>query len=231
MTALLEIAVTSDLAAALAQAHGADRVELCTALELGGVTPSQAAIEATVETGAQTHVLVRCRAGDFVYDDDEVRLMCREAADVVRAGAAGVVIGALDAAGELDLAAIERMADAARSARSDVSVTVHRAIDASADPVRSAARAAASAVRATRILTSGGRPSAGDAVDVITRMVAAAGAVQVMAGGGVTVDAIPRLTAAGVAAVHLSAKRRERDHWSLDPAIVAAARAALDATR
>jgi len=228
MTALLEIAVTSDAAAARARAQGADRVELCTALELGGVTPSQAAIEATVDSGAETHVLVRSRAGDFVYDDDEVRLMCREAADVVRAGAAGVVIGALDAAGELDLAAIERMTDAARAVRAEISITVHRAVDASADPVRSAARLAASALRPTRILTSGGRAAAGDAVDVIARMVAAAGAIQVMAGGGVTIGAIPHLVAAGAAAVHLSAKRRERDHWSLDPAVVAAARRALD---
>lgn len=223
----LEIAVASDAAARLADAHGADRVELSTALELGGVTPSQALTEATLETGAETHVLVRCRAGDFVYDDDELRLMCREAAALVRAGAAGVVVGALDEAGELDLAAIERMSDAARAVNPAVAITVHRAVDASADPVRCARSLAASGIRPRRILTSGGRAAAGEATAVIAQMVAAAGPIEVMAGGGVTIAAIPALVATGVAAVHLSAKRRERDHWSIDPTLVTAARAAL----
>lgn len=228
MSALLEIAVTSDAAAAVAIARGADRVELCSALETGGVTPSQALLDATVETRAETHVLVRSRPGDFVYDDEELRLMAREAATIARGGAAGIVIGALTESGELDLDAMMRMADAARAVEPHIAITVHRAVDASADPVRCAAMLAASVLAPTRILSSGGRAAAGDAVEVIRAMVSAAGPIQVMAGGGVVVEAIPSLLAAGAAAVHLSAKRERRDHWELDPQLVAAARAAVD---
>ena len=229
MSPLLEIAVTAPTAAATALALGADRVELCSALELGGVTPSQALLEAALEAGGETHVLVRSRPGDFVYAADEVELMRREARAVVRAGAAGVVIGALTPAGELDLEAIAAIADAAREARSDVQITVHRAIDASADPVRCAAALATSPLAPTRLLTSGGAEAVGDALDVVRAMVAAAGPVQVMAGGGVTPAVIPALLGVGVAAVHLSAKRTVREHWELDPAVAAAARAGVTA--
>ncbi|WP_066521037.1 copper homeostasis protein CutC [Curtobacterium ammoniigenes] len=225
---LLEAAVTSASAAAAAIRAGADRVELCSALEVGGVTPSQALLEATLATGAETHVLVRCRPGDFVFDADEVDLMCGEAASVTAAGAAGVVIGALGDDGLLDLDVIARMAAAARAIRTDVTVTIHRAVDVSADPIRCAAALAASAIAPDRILTSGGAPAAGEALAVLHRMVSAAGPIGVMAGGGVTVSAIPAIVDAGVSAVHLSAKRRERDHWALDPQIVAASRAALE---
>ncbi|HEY0248079.1 MAG TPA: copper homeostasis protein CutC [Gryllotalpicola sp.] len=229
MSTRLEIAVTSDAAAAVAVAQGADRVELCVALELGGVTPSQGLVEATLDTGAETHVLVRSRPGDFVYDAEEIALMAREAAAIARAGAAGVVIGALTPAGGLDLAAIGAMADAARTVRPDIVITIHRAVDASTDPMRAASALAASGLAPTRILSSGGREAAGDGAATLAGMVAAAGPIQVMAGGGVTIASIPTLLSAGVAAVHLSAKRRIGDHLALDAGLVASARREIDA--
>jgi copper homeostasis protein len=232
MSVRLEIAVTSDTAARLALAHGADRVELCTGLEVDGVTPSRGLRDATIATGAPAHVLIRSRPGDFVYTADEVRVMAADAADAVGRGAAGVVIGALREDGTLDLDALRVLADAARSARADVEITVHRAVDAvatGADPVRSAAALAASDLRPTRILSSGGRAAAGEGADVLAEMVAVADGIQIMAGGGVVPAAIPALIGAGVSAIHLSAKGPERDHWTIDPAVVAAARAAVDA--
>jgi copper homeostasis protein len=238
MTAL-EIAVTSAAGARVALAGGADRVELCVALELGGVTPSQALIEAAVAAGPPVHVLVRCRPGDFRYDADEVALMTAEVRTVLAAGATGVVVGALTEAGALDTEAIRRWADAAGTAE----VTLHRAIDRSADPV--AAATVAAELGLTRILTSGGAATAGAGVNAIARMAAAAPGIQLMAGGGVRIADIPALVAAGVAAVHLSAKRATRarhagpavplgsadddTHFVTDPAVVAAARTALDA--
>jgi copper homeostasis protein len=224
----LEIAVASDAGARLALAHGADRVELSAALELDGITPSQGLVDAVLATGAEVHVLVRCRPGDFVYDDDELRLMRREARAVVAAGARGVVIGALTEDGSLDLAAIAALADAAREVRADVAVTVHRAIDASTDPVREAERLAASSIGPTRVLTSGGRPTALAGADVIAAMAAAAPDIEIMSGGGVDAAAVGTLAAVGVAAVHLSAKRPRRGTWAVDPSLVAAARAAVD---
>jgi copper homeostasis protein len=247
----LEIAVAGPAGARTARDGGADRVELCSALELGGVTPSDAAVAATAAVGLPVQVLVRCRPGDFAHDAEEVALMAAEVRSAVAAGAAGVVVGVLAPDGSLDAGAVRRLADAAHEAGAaagrPVEVTLHRAIDRSADPVAAAVRAATLGV--TRILTSGGAPRAREGAAVLAAMAAAVPGVQVMAGGGVRAEDVPALAAAGVAAIHLSAKRRapvrhagpwvpmgaaasSRDadtHFVTAPDLVAAARAALDA--
>ncbi|MFE5138971.1 copper homeostasis protein CutC [Streptomyces fagopyri] len=242
----LEIAVTSPAGARVARDHGADRVELCTGLELGGLTPSAALVEAVAAVGLPVQVLVRCRPGDFVHDAEETALMVAEVRSVIASGASGVVVGALTADGSLDTAAVTRLAAAAHDAGRPVEVTLHRAIDLSADPVATAALLPALGL--TRVLTSGGAPAAGQGLTRLAAMVEAAPGVQVMAGGGVSPGDIPALTAAGVAAVHLSAKRRaeprrgaawiplgassasaEQDtHFVTDPAVVAEARRLLE---
>lgn len=230
--ASLEIAVTGVAGAVVARDGGADRVELCSALELGGVTPSQGLTEAAVATGVPVHALVRCRPGGFVYDADELDVMIREIRTLVRSGVAGVVVGALRADGTLDVDAVRWFVEAARDAtaalptrplephplkprpleqrpleRRPLDITVHRAVDRAADPV--AAVAALAGLGVTRVLTSGGASTvgAGLASGVLPRMVAASGDVQVMAGGGVQLGDMPALVAARVDAVHLSAKR------------------------
>ena len=242
----LEIAVTSAAGARTARDGGADRVELCSALELGGVTPSAALVEAVAAVGPPAHVLVRCRPGDFVYDADEIALMAAEIRSAVAAGASGVVIGALTAVGALDTEAMRRLVGAAVEAGAP-EVTLHRAVDQAADPVATAARA--SALGLTRVLTSGGAVTAADGIEVIRAIAAAAPGVEVMAGGGVRPSDVARLAAAGAAAVHLSAKRpapprraggwvpmgaagssaAADTHFVTDPALVAAARSATAA--
>ncbi|MFF4765584.1 copper homeostasis protein CutC [Streptomyces sp. NPDC001255] len=242
----LEIAVTSAAGARVARDHGADRVELCTGLELGGLTPSAALVESVAAVGTPVQVLVRCRPGDFVHDAEELALMTAEVRSVIASGARGVVIGALTAEGTLDVEAVARLRDAAREADPAAEVTLHRAIDVAADPVGTAALLPALGL--TRVLTSGGAPAAGQGLDRLAAMVAAAPGVRVMAGGGVRPADIPTLLAAGVDAVHLSAKRRapvrggaawvplgvssasaEQDtHFVTDAGVVAEARGALD---
>jgi copper homeostasis protein len=272
----LEIAVTSAAGAVTARDGGADRVELCSALELGGVTPSQGLVEAAVATGVPVHALVRCRPGGFVYDADELDVMVREIRALVRSGVAGVVVGALREDGSLDVDAVRWFVEAALDAAarqprttpqepaetparalgsrrvpgvSPLEITVHRAVDRAADPV--AAVAALPGLGVTRVLTSGGesRVGAGLASGVLPRMVEVAGGVQVMAGGGVQLGDVSALVAAGVDAVHLSAKRAQAvrasssrsgttvslgteastDSWfETDPELVRAARHALD---
>ncbi|WP_327126380.1 copper homeostasis protein CutC [Streptomyces sp. NBC_01727] len=244
----LEIAVTSPAGARAARENGADRVELCIALELGGLTPSAALVEAVAGEGLPVQVLVRCRPGDFVHDAEEITLMAAEVRSVIASGASGVVVGALTADGALDTVAITRLAEAARASGRPVDITLHRAIDQSADPV--AAAALLPSLGLTRVLTSGGAPTAAEGLAAIAAMVAAAPGVQVMAGGGVRPADIPALTSAGVAAVHLSAKARalprrgggwvplgaggasaEQDtHFVTDPDVVAEARRAVGAT-
>lgn len=248
---LLEIAVGSPAGALTALEGGADRVELCVGLELGGLTPSQGLIEAAVAVGLPVHVLIRPRPGDFVFSPDEVDLMERETRAAVASGASGVVVGALLDDGSLDEVAIGRLVEAALGGAGGpggpgaVEITLHRAIDQTQDPVAAASRLASLGL--TRVLTSGGASRAGDGLSTLRAMTATSGDVQVMAGGGVELSDIPSLVEVGVDAVHLSAKRAagrrgrgwvslgagsasaERDsHFVTDGAIVEAARRALD---
>jgi copper homeostasis protein len=148
----VEIAVQDVAGVRIALEAGAARVELCQALEVGGLTPSAALVEAAVEAAAAAsapafvHVLVRPRGGGFVYDADELDQVVRDIRFARALGAAGVVIGALTDAGALDRPAIERF----RAAADDVEVTVHRAVDAAAVRRRGRRRRHAGARRAPR---------------------------------------------------------------------------------
>lgn len=201
----VEVAVQDVRGVLLARAGGADRVEFCSGLALGGLTPSSAAVEAAVHAaqGMPVHVLVRCRTGEFRYDRDEVRLMAREIADACSAGAEGVVVGALDERGGIDVAAMRAWAEAAAGR----SLTLHRAMDLAGD----AERALEAAVDAGcgRVLTSGQAVDALAGVPTLRRLVErAAGRLEVMAGGGVrAANAGEIIARTGVPAVHLSAAR------------------------
>ncbi|MDN5797380.1 MAG: copper homeostasis protein CutC [Intrasporangium sp.] len=242
----LEIAVASPSGAGAARVGGADRVELCAGLELGGLTPSQALVEQAVDTGIPVHVLIRCRPGGFTYDGDEVALMVREAVTVLDAGARGVVVGALTAEGGLDGEAVSRLVTAARTVREDTEITFHRAVDHATDPVGLVAELAGLGI--DRVLSSGGAANAADGAATLARLLDVAGPVQVMAGGGVRIEDLPALAAVGVHAIHLSAKRPVLahltggvplgvadeqgsagvSHYTTDQALVATARRALE---
>ncbi|MFD3510823.1 copper homeostasis protein CutC [Nocardia sp. NPDC058666] len=205
MTAL-EFAV-QDVAGALgARRVGADRVELCAALgSTGGLTPSIGTIEAVVGTGIPVHVLIRCRAGGFVYADAaELAVMNADARAAVSAGASGLVVGALTPDHRVDVEGLRRVLDGV--AVEDIELTFHRGIDQIRD--REAALDTLIAGGMTRVLTSGGAATCAEGLDELAAMVEhAAGRIQIMAGGGVTVGDIPALHRVGVDAVHLSARR------------------------
>lgn len=202
----LELAVQDVAGVRVAVDLGVDRVELCAALALGGLTPSAALVEAALAAAGDrvgVHVLVRPRPGDFHHDEDEVAVMVEDVRRAVQAGAHGVVVGALDRSGMPDLRVLEQLREAAGGAQ----VTFHRALDVSADPVAAVDVLAGAGV--SRVLSSGGEPRAVDGARTLRRMVAvAAGRVEVMAGSGVDAAVVPTLLAAGVDALHFSAKRR-----------------------
>lgn len=205
-TPVIEIAVQDSAGVRIAGAVGAARVELAQALALGGLTPSPAtlelAIEAARDAGPEVHVLVRPRAGGFHYDADEIAMSERDVRRAIEAGADGVVIGALDAEGCLDVDVMSRLRDAAGGA----SVTLHRAIDVTADPL--ATLIAARSLGLRRVLTSGGASVAIDGIDTLRALVAeAAGSIEIMAGSGVDAASAAALAATGVDALHFSAKR------------------------
>lgn len=243
----LEIVAVGVQGATVAAEEGADRIELCSALELGGLTPSQGLMDAAQEAVAgrlEIHPLVRSRPGDFLYSAAELDTMAREIRFLLTQGADGVVVGVLTAIGDIDVQATRRLADAARVTNPKAQLTFHRAIDQTPDPAAAVEQLVE--LGFTRVLTSGGAPTVGAGLATLGRMAQrAAGRLEVMAGGGLALDDIPALHAAGLSAVHLSAKstvstRKSRDNSvetpdPLDPTaymvtardVVKAARAAV----
>lgn len=182
-----------------------DRIELCQALSTGGLTPSAALIAQAVGAGLNVHVLIRPREGGFAYSPAELRASVDDAKRALDLGARGVVVGALvDGRMNTDfIAAVVAEADAAE-------VTVHRAFDQLADQLTALDTLADLGV--TRVLTSGGAPSAEAGADQLRALVArAAGLVQLMAGAGVNASNAASVAATGVAAVHASAKCEQPD--------------------
>jgi copper homeostasis protein len=203
VSAILEICVDDPKGIEAAVAGGADRIELCSALELGGLTPSAALLEQALRTGCPVHVMVRPRAGGFVLEQGEATLMVEEIGIAVARGAAGVVVGALHPDSRLDREALVRFRDAAR----DTAIVLHRAIDLVADPI-AAVREAAS-LGYDKILSSGGASTVVEGEETLAAMVAAAGErLSIIAASGVTPDNVARLVAVtGVREVHGSASR------------------------
>lgn len=199
----------------LAAAVGAARVELCAALaETDGVTPGAGAVEQACAAGLPVHVLVRPRPGGFDYTADELAVIELDVSASLRAGAAGVVVGVLAADGGPDEAATRRIVAAARRSNPAAEVTFHRAFDAAlaagADPAEALSRLGRAGVH--RVLTSGGAPDCVAGLPMLRRLVALtrqhAPSLQIMAGGGVTAELVPSLVAAGVHAIHTSARDR-----------------------
>jgi copper homeostasis protein len=178
---LLEIAANSLASALAAQDGGADRVELCENLGEGGCTPSYGTLARTRDcVRIPLYVLIRPRAGDFYYDEFERDVMLRDIETCARLGCDGVVIGALDADGHVDMATCRELVIAAGF----MGLTFHRAIDVSRDPAQ--ALEAAIALGCHRVLTSGAGATALDGADAIAALVQQAGhRIRVMAGAGI----------------------------------------------
>lgn len=192
----IEVCCSSLHEAREAQAGGAVRIELCSAISCGGVTPSRGTVEAIIAAGlaVDVNVLIRPREGCFLYTRDEVDTMCRDIAFCREAGVHGVVIGALTPSGDIDTDACRRMTDAA----GPLSVTFHRAFDVCRDPF--AALETIIRLGCDRLLTSGQQPTAEQGAELIARLVRrAAGRIIVMPGAGIrpsNIAAVGRVTRA-----------------------------------
>lgn len=201
-TIAVEVAVDSVAGARAAAAAGATRLELCSSLAEGGLTPSLGLLSAVVAAVAVPVVaMVRPRPGDFLYDAAEFDVMQRDVRLLREAGAAGMVSGVLTADGRIDE---PRLVELCRLA-APLPVTCHRAFDLAADA--DAALDALLRLGVARVLTSGQARSAHEGTAAIARTVARArGRIVVMAGAGVRDDDVAALVAAtGCDEVHLSA--------------------------
>ncbi|XHS77960.1 copper homeostasis protein CutC [Burkholderiaceae bacterium UC74_6] len=199
---LLEVCV-DDLAGLHAAVEGgADRIELCSSLDLGGVTPSAGLMAEAARVGIPVVALIRPRAGGFAYTAAEERVMLSDIELVAELGLAGVAIGALGDDRRLDLAMIERLA--ARAA--GLQLTLHRAFDLVPDPAEALEQAITLGFQ--RILTSGGAVQAPAGTAQLAACVAQSrGRIRILAGSGITPDNVGALLAAtGVQEVHASCR-------------------------
>ncbi|ROR71802.1 copper homeostasis protein CutC [Bogoriella caseilytica] len=200
----LEIAVHDVAGIRTALDGGADRIELCQALTLGGLTPSRGVMEEAHQSGVEFRVLIRPRGGGYQYTGSEVSAAVHDIAVACEAGASGVIIGALTDDG-LDRPAVAAMVEAAAGR----TVIVHRCVDVLLDSGAVTPAGLASTLRelgVDGVLTSGGAPRAIDGIGVITELAGAAdGELEIVVGGGVRAEHISSFRHTGVSAIHLSA--------------------------
>ena len=200
----LEICVDSVESAIAAEQGGAQRVELCSALSEGGLTPSAGLLrEVRASIGIGVHVMIRPRGGDFLYTEHEFKVMQDDIAFAAECGAHGVVFGLLTAEGNVDTVRTRTLVQLAQP----LEVTFHRALDMTRDP--STAIKDIIQTGADRVLTSGAEPTALLGHHRIHSMIqASAGQIKIMVGGGVRPQNV-REIAARTGAVEFHAALRK----------------------
>jgi len=210
---ILEVCVEDLHGVDAAIAGGADRIELCAALAVGGLTPPvsliRAAATASDAFAVPVHLLARPREGGFIYTPNEQALIADDIRTAAEAGLAGVVIGALDMDHRLDLLVLATWIAHAKALGETrgrpLSLTLHRAFDLCRDMPD--ALESAVALGFDRILTSGGAPKAIDGTAMLATLHRqAAGRIIVLAGSGVSPETLPAILATGVREVHASCR-------------------------
>ncbi|MFC5471040.1 copper homeostasis protein CutC [Cohnella suwonensis] len=207
---LLEVIAINLADVKAANEYGADRIELVTGIAEGGLTPSIGLVEAAVAASRiPVNVMVRPHSQSFRYDEDDIAVMLRDIEAIGSAGAAGIVFGGLDAAGGVDVPLLKKVLAAADAAGLDV--TFHRAFDEIDDQV-DALRTLASYPGIHRILTSGGRQPAPQALPRLRELQEAARhtSIRILAGHGLDADTLGLvLRETGVPEVHFGSAVRE----------------------
>lgn len=204
---MLEIIATSLVDAIAAERAGADRLELCAALTEGGLTPSLGLIEAVVQgVDIPVHVIVRPHSRTFQYDEEDIAVMLADIRHIKNAGAAGIVIGALDENNKVNTEAISRLL----AESGEMNITFHRAFDEIADQLE-ALEVIATFPQIQRILTSGGHAPAPESADQLKKLVDKSKdtSIRILAGNGMSPETLlPLLTATGLEEVHFGSAVR-----------------------
>ena len=203
---ILEVCIDSLASARAAIAGGADRLELCGALALGGLTPyTELLRQIRRESDIAIRCLMRPRAGDFLYTPEEIQMMAAQIRELKAAGADGFVIGCLTPDGDLDKEAMKPLIEAADG----TGLTLHRCIDVSRDPLKTYLEAAELGI--DTVLTSGAKGNCLAGIDTIGKLLElrdAHNGPEVLIGAGVKAPVIEAILAPypQARAFHMSGK-------------------------
>lgn len=224
---VFEVCAVNIQSALAAQRAGAHRIELCSALDVGGLTPSPGLIRAAVrQLNIAVNVLIRPREGHFCFDENELEIMLDDIRFCREMGANGVVVGALTTDNQLDLPKMQAMKEAA----GDMGIVCHRAFDFTADP--EAALEQLIALGYHRVLSSGQAASAYKGRFLLKKMAEqAAGRISVMPGAGITAENIRAIAeTTGAREFHFTGKKKvagkadipglESWYWESDEATI-----------
>jgi copper homeostasis protein len=198
----VEICVADPRSLHAAVTAGADRLELCSSLDVGGLTPSFGLMRLAADAETPARALIRPRSGPFTFDASDAEVMARDVEGARACGLSGVVLGASRPDGALDVDLLARLSDRCGPLKR----TLHRAFDLAPDPFESLERAVD--LGFDRILTSGGAPSALEGAALLRQLVEAAGErIAIMVCGGVRPETLHALLAAsGASEVHASCR-------------------------
>ncbi len=196
----VEVCANSIASAMAAEQGGADRIELCSELAVGGITPSHGTLEMVCSRlHIPVHVLIRPRSGDFCYSEQEFEIMLRDIEICHSLGAKGIVSGCLNADGSIDVPRTRILMEAA----GELSFTFHRAFDRTPDPYR--ALDVLDSLGGVRVLSSGQSSSAEQGLSLLERLQSISASCQFMPGGGIGPENAHLFLGKGFEAIHFSA--------------------------
>jgi len=200
---LLEVAVFNIQSALLAEKAGADRLELCENPKEGGTTPSYGTLKTVIEkVGIPAFPIIRPRGGDFLYDEQSYEVIKKDVLLCKELGFKGAVTGLLNRDGTVDMERTSRLVELSYP----LEITFHRAFDRTREPLT--AMQDLIKCGCTRILTSGQHPSVVEGIDLIKKLIKAAGdQIIILPGSGVRSATIGMLKDAGAREFHSSARR------------------------
>lgn len=203
---ILEICANSFESAQAAQLAGANRIELCTELSVGGLTPSHGLIEKVVsELNIPTHVLIRPRSGNFTYYEEEFDVMLRDIAFCKKLGCAGIVSGFLTSESKIDLNRTKQLIDASEG----MEFTFHRAFDWVENPIDELQKLID--LKVNRLLSSGQKHTAIEGISLLKELQNhSKGKIEIMPGGGINLENALKFKETWFNSIHLSATTKKQ---------------------
>ena len=203
----IEFCVDSYLGAIAAKSYGVKRIELCSALSVGGLSPSIGLVKKCAELKeVETHVMIRPIEGEFVYDSNIIEAMLQEIIYTKNAGAKGVVFGCLNKENQVNIEQNKRLLEKAKTL--GLETTFHRAFDHVKDPTIALKKLVS--LGFDRVLTSGTKKNAQEGSEIISRLVhQAKGQIQIMAGCGVNEKNALQIGQTGVDAIHFTIHKKQ----------------------